>query len=110
MARIRMPERVLVAAHAYTITRCCSREMTSGEDGHLGDTDYETLSIRIKKGMRRSKVQEVLLHEVLHACTYHFWNMDDKVIGEEEAVTMLSPILLQVLQDNPELIAFISDK
>jgi hypothetical protein len=72
----------------------------------LGECDFDALIIRVRKNLRKSKAQELLLHETIHACT----DPSLKTGGhtEEDFVNTLSPILLQVLQDNPKLLEYLT--
>lgn len=51
--------------------------------------------------------KEIFLHELLHACislTGLDYRLNNKeVITEEDVVRSISPILLQVIQDNPKI-------
>ena len=53
-------------------------------------------------GMSEAKTREVLLHEILHAC-WELAGIPSKY--EEDIVNRISPYLLDVLQDNPDLLA-----
>ncbi len=50
-----------------------------------------------------------LLHEVLHCCLHASGADTDKTI-EEHYISVMSPVLLQVLRDNPHLVAFLTQK
>lgn len=62
-------------------------------------------------------IRETLLHEMLHACTgqsmvWGVWdNLKDKGWNdaEEAIVGSASPVLLGVLRDNPEVLAYLLD-
>lgn len=57
-------------------------------------------------------VKEILLHEVLHACFYASqMTIENRLHREEDieetVVGRLSPVLLQVIRDNPDLVDFL---
>lgn len=97
-----MPEFVKVGPHTYPIIRKSAREMKD-----LGLCSWDRVQIFIRKGMRKSKAQEVLLHEVLHSTTYPTMaSVKNKT--DEDFVDTVAPVLLQVLQDNPELVEYLT--
>jgi hypothetical protein len=61
----------------------------------------------VQPRLRRSKAQEVLLHEIMHALTHPTLCGGDK-FTDEEFVTGVTPILLQVLQENPGLLSYLA--
>jgi hypothetical protein len=96
-----IPKTVKVGPHVYSILRKSKAEMKDH-----GLCDWDQVQIKIQERLRKSKAQEVLLHEVLHACCYP--NMADvQNKTDEEFVDTVSPLLLQVLRDNPELVEYL---
>lgn len=95
-----MPQTVKVGPHVYSVLR------KSGI-GYNGECSFDTLQIVVKTRLRRSKAQEILVHEILHACTHPSLNGSEKM-QDEEFVDGVAPTLLQVLQDNPELIEYLT--
>lgn len=71
-----------------------------------------SIRIRLVSNMTDSNIREVLVHEILH-CIWstsmlnqthvHFPDKD----REEEIVAVQSPLLLFVLQNNPEVMAYL---
>jgi hypothetical protein len=97
-----MPNSVKVGPHVYTIVR------KSGADINFnGMCDFDTLQIWVKKRLRKSKAQEILLHEVLHACTHPSLN-GNKKYQDEDFVDGVAPTLLQVMQENPDLLTYLT--
>lgn len=98
MKRIPIPVSIRVGAHDYSV------EMTAGRvlDAN-GDCDFDKLRIRLAKRMRRSKLREIIVHEILHACAY------PTDLDEEPFVTVIAPVLVQVIRDNPQLIDFLRE-
>lgn len=102
------PTSIRIGCHTYSVLRKNKTEMPKVDGDHLdGCCDYDNLRIYIRKGLRRSKAREYLLHEVIHACTYPALN--GKILEEEEWVDKTSPALLQVLQDNPDFVEFLQE-
>lgn len=99
-----MPKTMKVGPHVYTVLRKPKSQM-SNED--LGGCDFNTLQISVQQRLRKSKAREILLHELLHACTYPSLSSGDKYT-DEQFVETTAPILLQVIQENPELIAYLT--
>lgn len=55
-----------------------------------------------------------VLHETLHAC-FDVALLDSDTLkaaadAEEEAVSRLAPVLLQLLRDNPRLVSYLADR
>ena len=97
-----MPSSVKVGPHVYSLLR----KPASAMPNTLGVCDDSLLQICIRQKMRRSKAKEVLLHEVLHACSHLTLSSFGKR-AEEDFVEAITPTLLQVLQDNPELLEYL---
>jgi hypothetical protein len=95
-----MPDTIKVGCHVYTVVR-------SPLPDCLGDCDFDALRIRVRPRLRKSKAQETLLHEVLHACTDP--SLKAGKHAEEDFIETASPILLQVIQDNPGLLAYLQE-
>jgi hypothetical protein len=102
---LEMPSTVKVGVHTYLVGRRTKRELS----GCTGECDFDSLTIFIRKGIRRTKAQETLLHEVLHACADPS-SLKKEAQVEEDFVNILSPHLLQVMQDNPDLMAYLTSK
>lgn len=73
-----------------------------------GMCDKGTHTILIQEGMRPQKEAEVLLHEVFHAIydVSGLGLMDN--MPEEPIVNMLGYHMLQVIRDNPNLMAYLA--
>lgn len=71
----------------------------------IGVTSTRELLIRIDGDMPEPHVTETLHHELLHAILY---THGIRVPHEERTVAALSPTLLDTLQRNPALIAYLT--
>lgn len=102
---MRMPDTSKIGPHIYRLVRKRRADMPliDGEKPN-GYVDTNTLEIGILKGARRSKAQEWTVHEHLHA----IWPAGFGF--EEEIITELAPRLLQLLQDNSALIAYLAER
>jgi hypothetical protein len=108
MKRPSIPKTVKVGVHQYRVVLLPkgSPEITEADGSALhGKCDYDSCTIFMQRGLRRTKAQEVLHHEVNHACTYP--SLCEKTLTDEEFVDGTSPVSLQVLQDNPALVEYL---
>ena len=97
-----MPKTIKVGAHVYSVLRKTKTQMPDD----LGSCDVDTLQILIRQKIRKSVARETLLHELLHACTYP--SFLGKTLTDEDFVEAVAPVLLQVIQDNPDLLAYLT--
>ncbi len=98
-----MPKTVRVGPHVYSVLRKPGSAM--GET--LGHCDSESLQIWIKERLRRSKAQEILLHELLHAIVLQALDTTQK-FDDEAYVVVTAPLLLQVFHDNLDLVSYLT--
>lgn len=102
-----MPPSIKVGPHVYSVVR----ETKATMPNLVGDSDFDKMRIRVRKPLRKSKAQEILLHELLHATTYPNYTgayLEDERYTPEEIVSAVSPVLLQVLQENPDLLEYLT--
>lgn len=69
-----------------------------------GRTDYISGTIDIRPAVALSFTQETLMHEALHAA---FFAARLNPQNEEEVVNSLSPVLLDLLRRNPDLLNYL---
>ncbi len=100
MRKVSMPAAVKIGPHTYTVIR-------SYRKGANGYCDMDGLKLAVQPRLRRTKAQEVLLHEIMHALT-HPTLCGGGQFTDEEFVTGVTPLLLQVLKDNPDLISYLT--
>lgn len=103
-----IPTQIKIGPHVYAVVLKAKSQMPR-EAGELldGQCDFDRLQILLRVGLCRSKKKEYLLHEILHACTYP--SLNGKTMDDETFVDSTAPVLLQVLQDNPELVAYLTN-
>lgn len=101
------PSSVKIGPFAWTLKSWDVR--ASNNTGAYGLCDRSTQTILIEDGMTLQWEQHIVLHEVLHAC-YCVAGLRELsgVHDQEEAhVALLAFTLIGVLQDNPELTAYL---
>lgn len=118
--KLRRPTKVKIGYQTFAVRYLKEHEwLTQGHDEHEGGSSWwgtGVINVRLENGTEQVKevcLREVLLHEILHQC-YEVGNLNkaplptDPDVAEEQIVGMLSFPLLQVLQDNPSVFAYIS--
>ena len=98
-----MPKTIKVGPHVYSVTRPTKAQMK----GDLGGCECNLLQITVQQRLKKSKAKEILVHELLHACTHPSFLGDEKMT-DEDFVTAVAPVLLQVIQENPDLLAYLT--
>ena len=107
-----MPAQVRVGPLVYDVA-CDSLALLVAEHSHkqalLGQCDHKALAIMLSPDQAPLALKSTLLHEVLHAVinTAGFEITDE---DEERLVSVLEAPLLQLVRDNPDLIAWLSDQ
>lgn len=80
------------------------------EPAFYGTTNHHALRIIIDPSQAPRAMRDTTLHETLHAITDLVGLRAELTTDEEEQfVTRVSPALLDVLQRNPDLVAFLVD-
>ena len=100
--RASLPRTIKVGPHLYRVRVKPESDMPE----ELGSCDFESIEIRLRKGMDRTKQQEVVLHELLHACGYPRIH-ESESLDIETFVDTTAPLLLSTLQDNPKLMDYL---
>lgn len=72
--------------------------------GVSGLTSYDSHTIYISRRQSLKDEQDTLMHELLHSVMGHKFT-DKKVIGHD-MIANLTPKLLQLFRDNPELVKY----
>lgn len=99
------PKVVYVGPYDYTV-----RFTKSLGASLYGETDNTNSELLVHPKQSPSNLRDTLLHEALHAI-FHVsgaskalsWDM----ATEEQLIRLLNPWLVQLVQDNPELIAYL---
>jgi hypothetical protein len=102
------PSSVKIGPFVWTIKPWDVR--ASNNTGAYGLCDKSTQTILIEEGMSAQWERHIVLHEILHACycvagLRELRGVDDQ---EEAHVALLAFTLIGVLQENPEMVAYLS--
>ena len=101
-----LPETLDVGPHVYAVRQ--QKRVGDGSADLDGEISFVKMTISILRQNCASKKREVLLHEVMHGICR---NADlDREWGQEKLenyVFRITPLLLDVLRRNPQLIAFL---
>lgn len=104
------PAKVLVGPHAYGVRLDGDGLTAAGVEAGLrlsGLTRHSSLEILVDPDLASTEERETVLHEVLHAL-FSLTRMSGE--DEEETISRLSPVLLDLLRRNPRLIAYLVEK
>lgn len=94
---MKIPKKVKIGAHTYTVMI----EPQLSENHNLaGQSRHARGVIVLDKEQTQTQLEDTLLHEILHAINAQVKFIPDDRDTEEDAVSRLSPILLQVLKEN----------
>jgi hypothetical protein len=106
-----LPKQVRVGYLTYAIKPMSDEVSEAGK--MMGHCDNSEALIRIWTGSSAHQAANTLLHEILHAC-WHVGSLgdvcDDRDVKEEIAVSIFSNQLSQVWRDNPDVIAWITER
>ena len=97
----KMPKSVKVGYFNYTIKE--NEDLVE----NLGLTKLDKLIIEITPSYPEQIVKETLLHECLHAILKDSFLFNDEI--EENLVSMISPQIMMVMKDNPDLKSYLFD-
>lgn len=106
---IRMPRKVKVGPHVYSILLKPARIMQEDGEGVNGWCHFDKNEIWLFAGLKLAKRQEFLFHELKHACGHSAF-CGRKLISEEAYVRHMAPVVLEMIQENPKLVAFLTQK
>lgn len=112
-----MPETVQVGPHRYQVVATTEAVMearnNAGNAGLVGHHDAMRCRLTVDPDIPPSQAADTLLHEVLHAVLM-VTGADEQLARrkaglDEYVICALTPTLLDVLQRNPDLVAFLVD-
>lgn len=112
---MKRPDKVRVGPHRYRIRYdkdAIDLKATEHNERRLyGLTEPTAQVIHIDPTLAPDQLRDTVLHEVLHACLSLIGADEQLSPGKEERlVRALSPVLLQVLCDNPKLARFLTGR
>lgn len=102
------PSRFMVDASVEAIRRERAEEGDANSGAYL---HYNKQTIVVDPTMAPDAVARSLLHEVLHGLFHLAGRADDTrqgTLGTEQLVTVLAPLLLDLLRRNPVLVAYLT--
>lgn len=112
MTTVKPPGKVKVGHLTYAVE--VSAKRCSDADVMYGQSDMRTAEIILNPAQCDGQLRDTTLHEVLHALMDQMGVQKggDKALlattdDEERMVHALAPLLLGVLRDNPDLVAFL---
>ena len=101
------PSSIVVGPHRYTVRCDADTQDSLSAEGRYGDTRTMQHLIRVRSGVPHTAMADTLLHETLHTIwdqtPLRYWKDD----AEEEAITAITPVLLDVLRRNRKLVKFL---
>lgn len=99
-----LPPSVRVGPYVFTVAVVDQYD----EEDPFGWTDWKRELIVVDRNLPAITRRDTLLHEVLHVVNWASGLQERLGVDEEELVTrQLSPWLLMLMRDNPELIKFL---
>jgi hypothetical protein len=101
--RAGLPRRLRLGPFVYRVRHKANKKAFPGD----GQQDWNNLEIRVDPAQQDGCARDTLLHEVMHAC-YAQTSFRGGDVDEEGIINALTPWLLGVLRDNPELIEFLT--
>ncbi len=105
---MKLPSRVKVGPHVY---RVISDKGLGERASAAGICGADSQEIRIDSALGRTVKKETLLHECGHAA-WTQTELDRKYSDDDEETVLwsLTPLLLGILRDNPELVRFLLEE
>ncbi len=90
-----IPEKIIVAGIEYEVEEV---EMVIVNDNinYAGSCSEANSEIKLLKSLSKTKKEQTLVHEILHACFYEA-GFDEH---DEDVINRVSNVLYQVLKDN----------
>ncbi len=101
-----MPQKIKVACFDVSIEDW--KPISAATNQKYGEFSSMEMLIRIDTSVDSIKVVDTLMHEINHAI-YWAYGIEDGD-NEERTVSTLSTGLVQVIRDNPDLLAYIQDR
>jgi cob(I)alamin adenosyltransferase len=102
---VNLPSSIKVGYRDFCVEEWAPSEAISS--GRYGECDKANAVIRVTTIHGVDKAANTLIHEVLHACFDVAGIADED--AEERTVTHLANALTQVIRDNPDLVAYLTD-
>ena len=102
-----LPDHVQVGPMRYTLAVNQAAINTEGHEA-FGRTHHKAQTIQLAEGQGADQEADTVLHETLHACfAISGIGASVSTAEEERIVAAISPLLLDTLRRNPELVAYL---
>jgi len=101
----RLPDHVLIGPYRYSIH--LTQQVKPKAEGRIGRIMFRKLRIEISNRVSVGRQQETLLHEILHGLWETVGLPDGEKTSDESVIKSLSPILLDTLRRNPDVLAYL---
>lgn len=105
-----LPTEVVVGPYSYRVS-CDETEHLEAQQAEsaklYGIINHSKLILILDPEQHPTRAQATMLHEVLHAV---FRVGGNEPSNEEEVIDMIASLLLHVLQQNPQLVAFLCER
>jgi len=105
------PSEISVGATAYAVVYSRKESMVESAKAArslFGHTNHSTLTITIDDEVAEPVIRDTLLHEAMH-CIWQDAGIRDLELTEEDLVGCLTPRLIALLQDNSELVEYLTN-
>jgi hypothetical protein len=102
---VTLPATIRVGYRDYDVLEISP--LKSEAEGAVGRHSAVVCQIELRTDTKPVETADTLVHEVLHAA----WSVAGLSVkdGEERIVTQLAHLLTQVIRDNPDLVAYLSE-
>ena len=101
---MKIPKKLKIGNHSYSVVFSRPRDADKGS-GNWGACDHSNQKIYIDKLLPKTLLEEVFIHEMLHAVMHEVklnydFDSEEKKVSEEDVVNRVAPALLKALRDN----------
>lgn len=104
----KVPTELHLGPHAYEVRSDSDTARLLRDENAKGDSRPDWHLIRLDLDHPHTANAETLLHEALH-CVWHQTPLTVEHDGaEEQVVTAMAPLILELLRSNPDLVAFLT--
>jgi hypothetical protein len=90
-----LPKKVRIGSFVWTVETSPKTTLALALDGHYGDTNLETLTIRVRGDIHPELARETLFHEMIHAALLQTPLADWPSEQQEAICRALPPFLLE---------------
>ncbi len=99
--KLNIPHKIKLGYFVYSL-RLEQHVIGNGDELCYGLTDFERMEIQIDAKQSTQMQRETLFHELLHVALHDCGLVESDL--EEKLIRVISPRVMQFMQDNPELV------